>query len=540
MEYYIGLDMGTSSVGWAVTDTRYHILRKKGKDLWGVRLFDEAQTAAKRRSFRTSRRRREREKARIAYVKEIFAPAINEKDPGFLQRLEDSSFHIEDKKEHQPFALFADTGYTDRDYYEQYPTIFHLRKELIESDSPHDVRLVYLAVINMFRHRGHFLNPNLNDGEIGDLSQLLDYLKAALYEELELEFPLPEKIEDLEAVLCDRSLTSSDRKDSVIGLLKIDKKNKPLVEIWKLICGLKGKLPEIFREDVFSENDTKSVSFRDDNYETEETELDGVLSPESFDLFLAIKQVYDWSVLAAIMKSGGKTYQYLSMARVASYEKHGKDLRMLKEVYRTYLPESYDDMFRVMKDNNYSAYVGSVNSREAGKMKNGEQKVRRGAESKDFFKEVKKQIQGIDGYESIESCQYILKEIDRGTFLPKQLTTDNGLIPNQVHRKELKKILENAESYLPFLKEKDPESGLTASERIIALFSFRIPYYVGPLKGTEGSNFWAVRKENGPVYPWNLSNKIDVKQTSQNFVENLIRRCTYLSDEKVLPKSSLL
>ena len=44
--YYLGLDMGTSSVGWAVTDEKYQIVRKKGKDLWGVRLFPEAQTAA--------------------------------------------------------------------------------------------------------------------------------------------------------------------------------------------------------------------------------------------------------------------------------------------------------------------------------------------------------------------------------------------------------------------------------------------------------------------------------------------------------------
>lgn len=30
-EYYLGLDMGTGSVGWAVTDSEYHVLRKHGK-----------------------------------------------------------------------------------------------------------------------------------------------------------------------------------------------------------------------------------------------------------------------------------------------------------------------------------------------------------------------------------------------------------------------------------------------------------------------------------------------------------------------------
>ncbi len=32
-KYYLGLDMGTNSVEWAVTDENYNLIRKKGKDL---------------------------------------------------------------------------------------------------------------------------------------------------------------------------------------------------------------------------------------------------------------------------------------------------------------------------------------------------------------------------------------------------------------------------------------------------------------------------------------------------------------------------
>lgn len=39
LDYYIGLDIGTNSVGWAATDTDYNLLRAKGKDMWGVRLL---------------------------------------------------------------------------------------------------------------------------------------------------------------------------------------------------------------------------------------------------------------------------------------------------------------------------------------------------------------------------------------------------------------------------------------------------------------------------------------------------------------------
>lgn len=74
----------------------------------------------------------------------------------------------------------------------------------------------------------------------------------------------------------------------------------------------------------------------------------------------------------------------------------------------------------------------------------------------------------------------MLEEIGKEIFLPKQLTASNGVIPNQIHKKELKKILENAENYLPFLREKD-ESNLTVSERIVKMFEFQIPYYIGPI-----------------------------------------------------------
>ena len=137
-KYYLGLDMGTSSLGWAVTDPDYNLLRAKGKDLWGVRLFPEAESAAGRRTQRVSRRRLQREKARIGFVREVFADAINEVDPGFYQRLDDSKFFPEDKTEVQRFSLFSGKGFTDREYYDQFKTVFHLRSKLIHSVEPMD------------------------------------------------------------------------------------------------------------------------------------------------------------------------------------------------------------------------------------------------------------------------------------------------------------------------------------------------------------------------------------------------------------------
>ena len=71
-DYFIGLDIGTDSIGWAVTDVNYNLLKFKGKTLWGVRLFDCAKSAEERRTHRTSRRRIERQHQRITWLQEIF------------------------------------------------------------------------------------------------------------------------------------------------------------------------------------------------------------------------------------------------------------------------------------------------------------------------------------------------------------------------------------------------------------------------------------------------------------------------------------
>ncbi len=143
-KYYLGLDMGTSSVGWAVTDENYRLLRAKGKDLWGIREFDEALTAVDRRTHRISRRRRQRSLVRIGLLKEYFHNEIAGKDPLFFQRLDNSKYHLEDKDEpvRTRNGIFNDPDYKDADYYKQFPTIFHLRKELLNNPAPHDVRLV--------------------------------------------------------------------------------------------------------------------------------------------------------------------------------------------------------------------------------------------------------------------------------------------------------------------------------------------------------------------------------------------------------------
>ena len=166
MSYYIGLDIGSDSVGWAVTDGEYQVKRCKGNAMWGIRLLDESNTAAERRGFRAQRRRIQRTKERIDYLEMLFNEEISKKDIAFFRRLRDSNLYLEDKSESAPGCVFNDSDYTDVDYHKEYPTIYHLRKELIENPSCHDVRLVYIALHHIIKHRGHFLFDSLTVEDI--------------------------------------------------------------------------------------------------------------------------------------------------------------------------------------------------------------------------------------------------------------------------------------------------------------------------------------------------------------------------------------
>ncbi len=533
-KYYVGLDLGTSSVGWAVTDENYTLRRAKGKDLWGARLFDEAKTSAERRGYRTGRRRLQREKARIGLLKELFADEITKVDETFYLRIEESKYHVEDRDDSnkQKYTLF--TGdFTDKEYYEKYPTIFHLRKALIENeDAPYDVRLVFLALLNMFKHRGNFLNDSL-DASSGKYNFKEAWESFSL--ELQMygiEFGDVESTE-IEDILSIKGLSKSVIAEKLCEYLGVDKKQKDKYELVGLICGKTAKIINIYGEEVVDEEHKKlSICFRDSN-EEKILETQELLGEQYFELIEAAKKVHDIGYLANIMR--GK--KYLTYARVESYENHKEDLKRLKKVIKKYNSEEYESMFRVMGKNNYSAYVGSVYSHDKRVRRNGGS----GKKTDDLYKEIKRIVSKMP--QDDEDVQYILRRIEADLFLPKQLTFANGIIPNQVYVSEMRAILSNAETYLPFLKQVD-ESGLTVTQRILALFSFRIPYYVGPI-GQEyadkpGYNVWAVKKEPGRVFPWNFDEKIDTKQTAEKFIERMVRHCSYLNDERTLPKCSLM
>lgn len=535
-KYYLGLDLGTSTVGWAVTDEKYALIRKKGKDLWGVREFEEANTSEERRNHRISRRRRQRQQLRVGMLKTYFDDAIKDVDPNFYVRLENSKYHLEDKEEsvRTPNGIFCDKNYTDKKYFEEYPTIFHLRKELIHNPEPHDVRLVFLAILNMYKHRGHFLNPGVSSGESAKIQEALLHFNELVGERLELSFASVDA-DKYERILGDRNCSRSIKAEKLCSLLGIDKKQKRETAIIKTICGLKGDAKTIFDLEL---EEKISIEFSSFGYDDKEPEIQAALGDEYFEIILAMKSIYNIGALSSILKG----FDYLSDARVSDFEKHKHDLEVLKRVIREQAePKVYAEMFRSENPGSYSAYVNSVSFDKmyTQSEKSKHRRNMKGRSREDFYKAVKNVLKNMTESEDVV---YIKTELELENFMPKQLTASNGVIPYQVHEKELKAILKNAEGYLPFLKEID-ESGLTVSERILKLFSFQVPYYIGPTTTRSAEacgNGWVVRKENGAVLPWNIEEKIDLKQTSEEFISRMVRRCTYINGEQVMPKCSLI
>lgn len=60
-------------------------------------------------------------------------------------------------------------------------------------------------------------------------------------------------------------------------------------------------------------------------------------------------------------------------------------------------------------------------------------------------------------------------------FLLKQSTGANSVIPYQIHLYELNAIITNLQERIPLLKRE--------GDKIRQIFTFRVPYYVGPLNG---------------------------------------------------------
>lgn len=520
-DYYIGLDVGTNSVGWAVTDKDYNILKFKGNAMWGAELFDEAQDASERRAVRTSRRLLDRKKQRLALLELLFNNEIAKIDPSFFIRMHESSLYSEDKSDSAcKYSLFNDADFTDKDYLKKYPTVYHLRNELIKSTDYHDPRLVFLALHHIVKSRGHFLF----EMEVGDdyksISEIIDELNFVLTDRFDTEIAFSDRERFID-ILTEESLSVTAKKKALKECVVYEKTDEDSVNIFALTDALAGatvKLADLFCDDQLKEVEKKSVCLKAD-LDVDFDLLSEALG-DSVDLIVSMKSVFDSARLSQIRNNR----EYISEAKIDLFNENKRDLSALKSYVKENAKGKYKHIFseKANKLNNFAAY--SKYGVQSGEYTCGQE---------DFCKFLEKELPELstDG-----KYADIYEKIRNKTFLTKLKGSDNSVIPNQLHLKELKKILENAGEYLPFLNEKDSD-GLTVKDKIISIFTFRIPYYVGPLN-TASANAWLERTDE-KIYPWNFEKVVDIEKSAERFITNLIGRCTYTGDY-VLPKDSLL
>lgn len=524
-KYNIGLDIGNASVGWAVVEKDTNkIIRKFNKKLWGVRLFEIANTAEETRGYRSTRRRYDRRRKRIKLLNQEFMEEIEKKDPLFFQKVKETFYNRKKDLKNKTVPITKQEKEQIKNYHKKYPTIYHLRNELINNKEQKDIRLVYLALHHIIKYRGNFLyegNLNINNlnmkeklkETLNSLINLCDFLNIT--EDEILNFPL-EEFENI--------MKLDSKNDQKLLLKKYFEQIFPKNIAKELTNAFTGATFKIsFLLDMEPEEDLK-INFKDNSYEEKYSLLEKELGSK-IEIVAIMKELYDMLFLKTFFSNEETTS--ISQLMMQKYNQHKKDLKALKELFVEEQNE-FNKLFKNPQSGKclYEKYITNELNYE------------------EFNKEINSLLETMEKKKPDKSnqIQKIQERLEKGDFLPRITSKENGKYPYQLHEEELKKIIENQGVYYPFLLKKTTEG----EYRLQKLLKFRIPYYVGPLNNTthkkniQNKNAWMIKKNKEQITPYNFNEIVDLEESAQIFIERMISHCTYLLEEPALPNNSIL
>lgn len=319
--YHIGLDIGTSSVGFAARDDDNNLIRVKGKNVIGARLFAEGKTAQERRTARTSRRRYNRRKWRLRLLDDIFHDEIVHKDKEFFNRLKQSSISPkDDRKKYLGSLLFPELS--DSEFYHNgNQTIYHLRHRLMTSDEKADIREIYLALRHIVKYRGNFLDDTpVSSFEASDL-KLGSFIPTMndLFETIDVNYVFnSENTSQIESILLNNDLRNSDKSKQLVDLLyrnvsdvddkslekQFNKFRKDISkEIAKAFVGSKFNVNKLLAYET-DDGSKISLSFSDASSDEKMLELADNLDDERINILNALKVIYSRVRLNQIIPNG--------------------------------------------------------------------------------------------------------------------------------------------------------------------------------------------------------------------------------------------
>lgn len=301
-------------------------------------------------------------------------------DPNFFRRLDQSNLWNEDKDKELQMEhnfLFNDKDLTDKEYYRDFPTIYHLRKAMVngltindhyyDPKKQFDIREVYLVLAHMIKYRGNFLMEGDVKGSVVDptyLKQCFDNIDAIL---ISLNNGEDDENEDDQIDSSECCFNIDEKKASKLANEIFQKINKVSYledeegklfgkfnskdirkKILKLINGGSGvKLKDFLPKEILVAHDG------DDEYgdkkidlssETLEDDINRYGLPESYiEIILEAKKIYDFRTLAYLLHGKGLLWD----AMVNVYKGHKEQLAALKRLYKKFATkEQYYFMFR--------------------------------------------------------------------------------------------------------------------------------------------------------------------------------------------------
>ena len=334
--------------------------------------------------------------------------------------------------------------------------------------------------------------------------------------------------------MADNKVKNKDKKENITDIfIKVGYDNKYSKELAAAVLGYEFNVGIIVNDNSLTDEDGKALKakFADAKYEEQEEKLSDTLG-ERYYIVEALKKIYSWKVLHSILGDS----MFLSCAMVDKYEKHGEQLKALKNLFHKYVSQDeYSEFFHQEKNKegkyivNYANYIKGIKrlNNETNKNSNANQQL---------YQSIKKILDKRAADDEV--YKNILTEMEQETFLEKINNVDNSAIPYQLNLIEMDKILTQQGVYYKELKDN--------KELLLKMLTSKIPYYVGPLNNNNKGNrnfAWMTKKagkENEKVYPWNVKDVVDIDVTAEDFITRMTNYCTYLPNEKVLPKESLL
>lgn len=533
-KYSIGLDIGVASVGWACLTPEFRIPKHNGRYAIGVREFEAANTAEERRIQRGTRRRYNRRIKRIQLLQQTLNPLF-QNDSNFIMNIDANEQHFWRNNNQFENKSLSEVLTSLNINPKKYPTIFHLRKALLKSEQKFDPRLIYLALHNLVKYRGHFLNESMgwintkeNETTLEMLNEYFTLLEQVGYGNNQQDQPITENILlKIVQIIENKELTNSDKRTSIKKLI-----GKEYHDPISLIIGLKSNMNKLFfnsdNANSYKEEKLK-ISFTDEDI----TEVYEKLTDDEQVIIDQANKIFQHVLLNDLLDG----HQCVAEAKVTSYDQFKEDLMILKDIYNQYLGEkAYRDMF-ITSRTNQTKYK---NTKDIKFLCTFDRFLKVHKEEDAFYKELKKVFDSIikssdSTKDDITNVQNALERLNKNVFLQKQKSYLNAAIPHQNNEYEAKTILKNQQKYYPEITD-------DMINKVSQIISFRIPYYIGPLlkKATDNDFGWVVRKNTSEhALPWTIDEVIDRSQSAEKFINRMTNYCAYLTNEKVLPKHSL-